>query len=46
MRTAYFWAPKIWTWATPRTVESRWATTVSAYSLTAERGSVTELKAR
>ena len=22
MRTAYFWLPKIWTWATPSTVES------------------------
>ena len=33
-RTANFWAPKTSTWATPLTVEIRWASRVSAYSST------------
>ena len=45
-RTAYCWEPKTWTWATPLTIEIRWASWVSAYSATVERGRVGELRAR
>ena len=45
-RTAYFWEPNTWTWATPLTMETRWAIRVSAYSSTWERGRVGELRAR
>ena len=45
-RTAYFWEPFTPTWATPLTVEMRWARSVSAYSSTLERGRVDELRAR
>src|ERR1044071_994316 len=45
-RTAYFWEPFTPTWATPLTVEMRWASRVSAYSSTLERGRVEELRAR
>src|SRR3989338_10510414 len=45
MRTAYFCEPKTSTWATPLTIEMRWARTLWAYSSTVERGSVGELRA-
>ena len=45
-RTAYFWEPKTWTWATPLTMEMRWAIRVSAYSSTSDRGRVGELSER
>ena len=45
-RTAYFCAPLTWTWATPLTIEMRWAMSVSAYSSTVESLTVGELRAR
>ena len=45
-RTAYFWEPKTWTWATPLTIEMRWAMSVSAYSSTVDSFMVGELRAR
>jgi hypothetical protein len=45
-RTAYFCCPKIWTCATPDTVLSRCAMSVSANSFTCDSGSVGELTAR
>ena len=41
-RTANFWEPKIRTCATPVMVDSRWASMVSAYSLTTDNGRVGE----
>ncbi len=46
MRTANFCAPKMLTCATPFSVEIRWATLISAYSLISDSGSVGELSAR
>ena len=43
-RTAYFWAPRTWTWATPLTVEIFCATSVSAYSSTSYSGSSGEVR--
>jgi len=45
-RTAYFCgAEQHFTWATPLTVETRWAMRVSVNSSTSESGSVVELSA-
>ncbi len=44
MRTAYFCEPKTMTWATPLTMEIRWAIMVSAYSSRVERGRVGEVR--
>ena len=41
-RTEYFCEPKTWTWATPLTMEIRWAIEVSAYSSTVDNGSSRE----
>ena len=46
IRTANFWAPWMFTCATPLTVDSRWAITVSAYSFTCDSGRVSEPSAR
>jgi hypothetical protein len=45
-RTAYFCAPNTCTWATPLTMEMRWATVVSANSSTSESRMVAELSTR
>ena len=45
-RTAYFWEPSTCTCATPLTIDTRWAMSVSAYSSTAERGRVGEFSDR
>ena len=45
-RTAYFWAPKTRTCATPVRLEMRCASSVSAYSSTADSGRLAELSAR
>ena len=45
IRTAYFCAPYTETWATPVTVESRWAIVVSPYSSRVDSGSVGEVRA-
>ena len=44
-RTAYFCEPYTCTWATPATMEMRWASMVSAYSFTCDRGRVGEVSA-
>ena len=44
-RTAYFCAPYTWTWATPSTIEIRWASIVSAYSSRLYNGSVADVSA-
>src|SRR5262245_2890465 len=46
MRTAYFCAPNTETWATPATIEIRWARAFSAYSSSWESGSIGEVSAR
>jgi hypothetical protein len=46
MRSAYFWAPKTCTCATPLSIEMRWLMRVSAYSLSVLSGSVGEVTAR
>ncbi len=45
-RTAYFCEPYTSTWATPLTVDSRWAIRVSAYSDTVDLRKVSEVSAR
>ena len=45
-RTANFCEPKTCTWATPLTIEIRWAIIVSAYSSSWYSGSVVEVRAR
>ena len=45
-RTAYFCAPLTWTWATPLTIEMRWAMRVSAYSSSVHGGTVVEVITR
>ena len=45
-RTARFCWPNTTTWATPWTIDSRWARTVSAYSFTSYSGSVSDRRAR
>src|SRR6185312_17304943 len=44
--TAYFWLPSTCTWATPLTIEMRWATRVSAYSSSVHGGSVVDVMTR
>ena len=46
MRTAYACEPLTVTWATPLTMEMRWATRFSAYSSTFDKGSVAEVSER
>ena len=45
-RTAYFWPPKMLTWATPGSWETCWLMMVSAYSCTSESGNVSEITDR
>ncbi len=45
-RTAYFCDPYTWTWATPLTIETRWAMSVWAYSSTCDRGRLGDRSAR